>query len=51
MGITIIIITHEFEIAKYAKRVIHIYDGRIVYDGPIPKNESVLLKAEQRGKK
>lgn len=51
MGITIIIITHEFEIAKYAKRVIHIYDGRIVYDGPIPKNESILLKAEQRGEK
>ena len=48
IGITIVMITHEFEIAGYANRVIHIYDGRITYDGPIPKNESVLIKSEQR---
>ena len=48
IGITIVMITHEFEIAQYAKRVIHIYDGRITYDGPVPKNESVLIKSEQR---
>lgn len=48
LGITIVMITHEFEIASYANRVIHIYDGRITYDGPIPKNESVLLKSEQK---
>lgn len=51
MGITIIMITHEFEIARYADRIIHIYDGRIVYDGPVPKNEQVLLKAEKARKK
>ena len=51
LGITIIMITHEFEIAKYANRVIHIYDGRITYDGAIPKNESVLLKSEKRAHK
>lgn len=51
MGITIVMITHEFEIAKYANRVIHIYDGRITYDGPIPKNESVLLKSEKKAHK
>lgn len=51
MGITIVMITHEFEIASYANRVIHIYDGRITFDGPIPKNESVLLKSEQRAHK
>ena len=51
MGITIIMITHEFEIAKYADRIIHIYDGRIVYDGPVPKSEQVLLKAEKGRKK
>ena len=44
MGITIIMITHEFEIAKYAGRVMHIYDGRINYDGPIPKSESIFMK-------
>lgn len=47
-GITIIMITHEFEIAQYTNRIIHIYDGRIVYDGIVPKNESVLLKAEKK---
>ncbi len=51
MGITIVMITHEFEIASYANRVIHIYDGCITYDGPIPKNESVLLKSEQKARK
>ncbi len=51
MGITIVMITHEFEIAKYANRVIHIYDGHITYDGPVPKNESVLIKSESKGRK
>lgn len=50
-GITIVMITHEFEIARYADRVIHIYDGHITYDGPVPKNESVLTKSEQKGRK
>ncbi len=51
MGITIVMITHEFEIAEFAHRVIHIYDGRITYDGKVPKNEDVLLKSEKRHKK
>ena len=48
LGITIVMITHEFEIAQYANRVIHIYDGHITYDGPVPRNESVLLKSEKK---
>ena len=44
MGITIVMITHEFDIAQYANRLIHIYDGRINYDGPIPKSEAILTK-------
>ena len=32
MGITIIMITHESDIASYAKRVIHFRDGKIVDD-------------------
>nr|MBQ0091008.1 ABC transporter ATP-binding protein [Candidatus Enterousia merdequi] len=51
LGITIVMITHEFEIASYAERIIHIYDGRITYDGPVPKSESVLLKSEKRAHK
>ena len=50
-GITIIMITHEFEISKYAHRIIHIYDGRITYDGVVPKSENVLLQSEKRHKK
>lgn len=51
MGITIVMITHEFDIARYANRLIHIYDGRINYDGAIPKSESVLDKKTKAGKK
>ncbi len=42
LGITIVMITHEFDIAKYANRLIHIRDGHINYDGPIPKDERNL---------
>jgi len=42
MGITIVMITHEFDIAKYADRLIHIRDGKINYDGPVPKNDNNL---------
>ena len=48
MGITIIMITHEFDIASYAHRIIHIYDGHIAYDGPVPKSESVLTRSESK---
>ena len=42
MGITIVMITHEFDIAKYASRLIHIRDGKINYDGKIPKDDRNL---------
>lgn len=42
LGITIVMITHEFDIAKYADRLIHIRDGRINYDGKMPKNDDKL---------
>ena len=42
LGITIVMITHEFDIAKYAERLIHIRDGKINYDGKIPKNDDNL---------
>ncbi len=42
MGITIVMITHEFDIAKYADRLIHIRDGRINYDGRVPRDDRNL---------
>ena len=41
-GITIVMITHEFDIAKYTNRLIHIRDGRITYDGKMPTSERAL---------
>ena len=42
-GITILLVTHDPEVAKYAHRVIRIHDGRIIHDGPaaeVPSDES-----------
>ena len=35
-GITMVLVTHEPDIAQYAKRVIRFLDGRIVEDRPVP---------------
>ena len=34
-GITILLVTHEHDIAEYAKRVIEVRDGRIIRDHPV----------------
>jgi len=48
LGITIIMITHEFDTAQYANRLNHIYDGRINYDGAVPKTEDALNRKTRR---
>jgi putative ABC transport system ATP-binding protein len=44
-GITIVLVTHEHDIAAFAGRVIHFRDGRIVEDRPVdrPARASELL--------
>lgn len=34
-GITIILVTHDHDVASYAERLVHCKDGEIVYDGPM----------------
>ena len=34
-GITIVMVTHEEDVAQYAKRLVQIKDGEINYDGPM----------------
>ena len=52
-GITIIMITHELDIASYTKRTVVLRDGLIVSDTPVTnrlnaEKESTRLKAEQK---
>ncbi len=34
-GITIILVTHEQDVAKFGKRLVHVKDGEVIYDGPM----------------
>jgi putative ABC transport system ATP-binding protein len=34
-GLTLVLVTHEPDIARHARRLIHIVDGRIAADGPV----------------
>lgn len=35
-GVTLVLVTHESDIARHAKRLIRFLDGRMVHDGPMP---------------
>ncbi len=43
--ITIVLVTHEPDIATYAQRLIRLSDGRIVYDGPVERAAPQHLEA------
>jgi putative ABC transport system ATP-binding protein len=34
-GITIILVTHEQDVARYGKRLVQLKDGEVIYDGPM----------------
>ncbi len=37
-GITVVLVTHEPDIAAYAKRLVHFVDGRITHDGAVTRS-------------
>ena len=39
-GITILIVTHEAEVSKYARRIIEMRDGRIIHDHPVTDRQN-----------
>jgi len=34
-GITVVVVTHEPEVAQYARRIVELRDGRVVRDHPV----------------
>ena len=44
-GITIVLITHEPDIAAYAQRLVRLSDGRVIYDGPVEHAAAAHLEA------
>jgi putative ABC transport system ATP-binding protein len=45
-GITIVLVTHEPDIAQYAKRTVIMRDGRLVLDQPVRRRKDAAAEAE-----
>ncbi len=46
-GITILLVTHEADIAQYARRVVVVKDGRIIKDEPVAERRSAAQDLER----
>ena len=46
-GITVLMVTHESDMAAYARRVVHFVDGRIDSDAPNPHPVTATLPAAE----
>jgi len=36
-GITVVLVTHDPDIAAHARRLVHLVDGQVAEDGPLPR--------------
>jgi putative ABC transport system ATP-binding protein len=46
-GITIVLVTHEPEVAVYAKRIVEVRDGRIIRDEPVKNRRMAIDDLEE----
>ncbi len=47
-GITIVVVTHELDVAIYATRIIHMRDGKILSDEPVKDRRDAARDLEER---
>jgi putative ABC transport system ATP-binding protein len=48
-GITVVIVTHEPEVSRYAKRIVEMRDGRIIRDYPVELRRNAAADLEALG--
>jgi putative ABC transport system ATP-binding protein len=48
-GITILLVTHEPDIAAYSRRLVRLKDGRVLYDGPAAEGLRQLASQPRGG--
>jgi putative ABC transport system ATP-binding protein len=46
-GITIIMVTHELDVARFTKRMVVLRDGKIVTDEPVPNRSLAGLELQR----
>jgi len=47
-GITVILVTHDPEVARHARRIISVRDGRVASDEPVPESLEVSIRIPER---
>jgi putative ABC transport system ATP-binding protein len=48
-GVTVVIVTHEPDVAQYAKRIVELRDGRILRDHAVDNRRSAAADLESLG--
>lgn len=43
-GMTLVLVTHELDIAQFAERMLHFKDGQLVEDKPVAERQSAMAK-------